>query len=207
MRNGIAFRRPPSAPLIRGTGCSFSASPAWPTPDVPNGGRALPPGTTRTGRTPDGRKKQVGLANEVLFAAADAPPEPTEPTLFPTPKAGRPDQATTFARGNPTLAAVAQRWPTPHGMSKDGRSNGPSGNELGRAVNRSLLPTPTSSDATGGPGRSVSTQGGDNLRSAVGGSLNPPWVEWLMGFAIGWTACARSATPSSRKSRKSSDGA
>ena len=21
----------------------------------------------------------------------------------------------------------------------------------------------------------------------VGGSLNPPWVEWLMGFPIGWT--------------------
>lgn len=33
-------------------------------------------------------------------------------------------------------------WPTPHGFSQDGKSNGPSGNELGRAVNRSLWPTP-----------------------------------------------------------------
>jgi hypothetical protein len=26
-----------------------------------------------------------------------------------------------------------------------------------------------------------------NLPSAVGGKLNPTWVEWLMGFPIGWT--------------------
>jgi hypothetical protein len=23
--------------------------------------------------------------------------------------------------------------------------------------------------------------------SAIGGKLNPTWVEWLMGFPIGWT--------------------
>ena len=40
----------------------------------------------------------------------------------------------------------------------------------------------------------------------VGGSLNPTWVEWLMGFPLGWTDLEPSATPSSRKSRKSSDG-
>jgi hypothetical protein len=31
-----------------------------------------------------------------------------------------------------------------------------------------MLPTPTSQDA-------------------IGGKLNPQWVEWLMGFPIGWT--------------------
>ena len=41
---------------------------------------------------------------------------------------------------------------------------------------------------------------------AIGGSLNPTWVEWLMGFPLGWTVCEPSATPSSRKSPKSSDG-
>lgn len=29
--------------------------------------------------------------------------------------------------------------------------------------------------------------GGDDLSTQVGGQLNPPWVEWLMGFPIGWT--------------------
>lgn len=40
------------------------------------------------------------------------------------------------------------------------------------------------------------------LPDQIGGPLNPPWVEWLMGFPLGWTDCADSATPSSRKSRK-----
>jgi hypothetical protein len=38
------------------------------------------------------------------------------------------------------------------------------------------------------------------------GQLNPTWVEWLMGFPIGWTALDASETPSSRKSPKSSGG-
>ena len=69
------------------------------------------------------------------------------------------------SRGEPKLSAQVL-WPTPHGFSPDGRSNGPSGNELGRAVNQSLV-------------RPLSEQ--------IGGSLNPTWVEWLMGWPLGWT--------------------
>ena len=36
-----------------------------------------------------------------------------------------------------------------------------------------------------------------------GGGLNPTWVEWLMGFPLGWTVLNPSETPSSRRSRKS----
>jgi hypothetical protein len=104
------------------------------------------------------------------------------------------------------------------------RRQGPSGNELGRAVNqaarfptpttkanalspsmqkwpahRNLWPTPTKSDGEGGPGNS-GREGGENLRTAAGGSLNPTWVEWLMGFPPGWTDCGASETRSSRKS-------
>lgn len=35
---------------------------------------------------------------------------------------------------------------------------------------------------------------------SIGGGLNPDWVDWLIGFPIGHTACDVSATPSSRKS-------
>jgi hypothetical protein len=77
-----------------------------------------------------------------------------------------------------------------------------------------MLPTPCASEARQGyqnrnngkrgQQESLSTviQGGP--ADTVGGSLNPQFVEWLMGYPIGWTSCAASATPSSRKSRKPS---
>lgn len=30
-------------------------------------------------------------------------------------------------------------------------------------------------------------QGGADLQTVAGGTLNPTWVEWLMGYPIGWT--------------------
>jgi hypothetical protein len=36
------------------------------------------------------------------------------------------------------------------------------------------------------------------------GKLNPTWVEWLMGFPLGWTALDVWEMPSSRRSRKGS---
>lgn len=41
---------------------------------------------------------------------------------------------------------------------------------------------------------------------AIRGTLNPMWVEWLMGFPLGWTDLKPSEMPSSRKYRKSSQG-
>ena len=32
------------------------------------------------------------------------------------------------------------------------------------------------------------------MQAGNGGKLNPGWVEWLMGFPIGWTDCAASVT-------------
>lgn len=52
---------------------------------------------------------------------------------------------------------------------------------------RKLIPTPTASDGTGGPGTSPKREGGVNLRTWAAGSLNPKWVEWLMGIPSGWT--------------------
>jgi len=49
-----------------------------------------------------------------------------------------------------------------------------------------------------------------NLEEAVGetqsGSLNPTWVEWLMGFPQEWTACDALETPSSQPLLSKSDG-
>ena len=51
----------------------------------------------------------------------------------------------------------------------------------------SFWPTPRSRDWKGG--------GKDCLDAAVGGQLNPAWVEWLMGFPLGWTGLNVSETP------------
>ncbi len=91
-------------------------------------------------------------------------------------------------------------WPTPTSRDwKDGSAtacaNVPVNGLLGRVVHQ--FPTPTASRRTG-----LQSHG----RNVVTGSLNPTWVEWLMGYPLEWTALKPSAMPSSRKSRKSSGG-
>ena len=46
-------------------------------------------------------------------------------------------------------------------------------------------PTPTASDLKHKKKRY--NQGGKALSHEVGGNLNPNWVEWLMGWPVGWT--------------------
>jgi hypothetical protein len=52
-------------------------------------------------------------------------------------------------------------------------------------------PTPTAADSYTHALKSSQQKEGSrhslNLPSAVGGQLNPMWVEWLMGFPTGWT--------------------
>jgi hypothetical protein len=53
-----------------------------------------------------------------------------------------------------------------------------------------MWPTPTVCGNYNRKGASATS--GDGLATAVnnqiGGSLNPTWVEWLMGWPLGWTA-------------------
>jgi hypothetical protein len=47
-----------------------------------------------------------------------------------------------------------------------------------------MWPTPTASVDTSNVNGKFPNQ---TLKDAVGGRLNPMWVEWLMGFPLGWT--------------------
>jgi hypothetical protein len=57
---------------------------------------------------------------------------------------------------------------------------------LEAAVKRSFYTTPCVSDTS--HRKQKYAQGGTPLSMQAGGALNPPWVEWLMGWPIGWTA-------------------
>lgn len=94
-------------------------------------------------------------------------------------------------------------YPTLHGTPNpdNPRRAGPSGNELGREVNRrerglmpinetvvrqeGLLPTLTATRRSG-----LQSHG----ENAILGSLNPTWCEWYMGLPIGWSALEPSET-------------
>lgn len=66
-----------------------------------------------------------------------------------------------------------------------------------------LLPTPTASDYKGAPqGRYITGGYRHNLREllestprGITGRMNPEYVEWLMGYPIGWTESNVSGTP------------
>lgn len=105
------------------------------------------------------------------------------------------------SEGVTLIEAVSNRqtWPTPHGFSPDGRTNGPSGNELGRAVNQSLYATPTARDhKSGKASQETHDRNSRPLSEQIGGSLNPDWVEWLMLWPIGWTDLNASVTGKSQ---------
>ena len=64
-------------------------------------------------------------------------------------------------------------------------------------------PTPTSRDwRTGSQNQEKRCHLNDivSVKEKNNGKLNPGWVEWLMGFPIGWTELNASETQSSRKS-------
>jgi len=61
-----------------------------------------------------------------------------------------------------------------------------------------MYPTP---DAGAAKGRGASSA---EIRTRLGGSLNPTWVEWLQGYPLGWTDCGDSETRLCRKSRRRS---
>jgi hypothetical protein len=101
-------------------------------------------------------------------------------------------------------------WPTPDTMNhRDGSklrkdNNLNQGGRHGVSLHHAVWATPSVCGNYNRKGASATS--GDGLATQVGGRLNPTWVEWLMGYPIGWTALEGSATPSSRKSRKSSAG-
>jgi hypothetical protein len=125
--------------------------------------------------------------------------------LVPTPRAADADKGTRSPEGalreagrghGIDLPSHVQIFPTPtiHGnYNRKGASAG-SGDGLETFVK--MYPTPTAGDSKNNNPPSQRKENGRHSDSlpvpawgnvAAGGSLNPAWVEWLMGFPIGWT--------------------
>lgn len=115
--------------------------------------------------------------------------------LWPTPSASNPNDGEsveswtarrarvklTAKNGNgmgTPLSIVAKLWPTPtvHGNDNRVGMSAKSGDGLGTAVRRTASPSSAAEPAPTGSSTPPTT-------------LNPRWVEWLMGFPDGWTDC------------------
>jgi len=132
------------------------------------------------------------------------------------PRAGMTRNGTAYQR--PPLAPLTDAtasgsWRTPH--AQDGARGAQNGHERlagghcltlrDQVITPSMWPTPSASEDK--YRLQGSSQQSTSLNALHGGSLNPTWVDWLMGYPLEWTALEASAIASSRKSRNGSRAA
>ena len=141
-------------------------------------------------------------------------------SLLPTPSAcsygsNQGGAAGRTGKERHSLESMARRamWPTPTSTlgTNGGLVTPAKGREGGTLIEalsaRTIWPMPTIAGNHNRKG--LSPTSGDGLATQVGGQLNPTWVEWLMGWPLGWTASACSgmaSSPSKRLRRLSSSG-
>lgn len=180
-RHGIACRLPPLVPLTSGI-----ASGLLPTPTATEG--------------------EAGGYNQSLHPGAKIRPSlamMARRSLWPTPRASanenrqtRPTPSQLAGKHGLNLATAVHLYPTPIATDGDKMSS----KSLSRLVetgslNGRLWPTPRTVDSRNGrtsKGAKEKYSAGPTLTEAVwgdrpGGKLNPTWVEWLMGWPLGWT--------------------
>lgn len=220
----------------------------WATPTSSQGGRSNPPGTSTTGKRPDGKKAQIDLNNQArnwptpranqqqggdrqkdgsitpnLLATAKNWPTPNardskganganaeyqclskDAKAWPTPTSNnktRPNNGTGISldqmgknwptpktrdyhdgsqanRDNPDIPFLVKDWPTP--AARDWKAHGPS------AFNRKSPNLPTA--CLSGLQDKTPDSGEESLLSSIPQHLNTQFVEWLMGFPIGWSS-------------------
>jgi hypothetical protein len=200
-RSGIAYLLRPLAPLTGGTGFG-----SLPTPAAKEGGYNQSPSAGATVRP-----SLQTMARRGLWPTPHGMPKPGQHRR-PGPSGNELGRGVNEAERIPTPTAgdaKSTRNATANRSNPDSKRHH-SGVTLTDFVTMEQFKTPTESDAKhgqGSVGRSASLCSQVNEQSGGRGALNPTWVEWLMGFPLGWTALPLSATPSSRRSRSGSGDA
>lgn len=187
MLNGVLWERITS-PLHT----SGIESGSWATPTTMD---SLPPKSSKalmkeaTEARP-GRSKPANLRDQV-----------SNSHLWPTPTVnGNHNRKGLFKNSGDGLATAVMKFPTP--TTQDAKNNGAKSqmerNTLPLNAFVKKFPTPCASDADKWNRKTLEEREADNqqvrLGNAlstngvrVGGNLNPMWIEWLMGWPLGWT--------------------
>lgn len=175
--------RPTDAPA------SSSSALAWPTPTAQS-----------YGSNQGGAAWRTGPVRHSLNALV---------TLWPTPTVKGNDNRAGLSptSGDGLGTAVRDPWPTPR--AGDGPKGGPNqrGTKGDLALPSAVQPwaTPAARDVTRGKGWGDQPERNARpLSEQAAGTLNPEWVEMLMGFPPGWTDIGGPlvAAPASTKTRR-----
>jgi len=99
-----------------------------------------------------------------------------------------------FTLSNPDIQKM---WPTPvHSEARQGlqiRREGKKGTQTSLSTAVLTWPTPRTKGMCGGTGswdllnKNTTVEEARLMGAGNGGQLNPTWVEWLMGWPLGWT--------------------
>jgi len=174
--DGVFYRQPSWEHRIGGI-----ESGLWPTPTASEARERF---NTSIGGTP-----RPGLGAMARF------------NLWPTPTKTNSSYTSQESKAKyqagPTLAEAVRMWPTPRAKESGAwQWNGSRNKKLLTLLGKArMFPMPTRTDATKWNNKTVQqrkeTHSSVRLPNGVternGGQLNPNWVEWLMGWPIGWT--------------------
>jgi len=118
-------------------------------------------------------------------------PQSTDYRSKPTSKSWKAKGGVNFSLSNPEIQA---KWPTPRSCSAmaatitpESAWNKKRNPNLETIVGRVQFPTPTAHNSKEGNYPSEKNRNTPTLATHAGGKLNPMWVEWLMGWPLGWT--------------------
>ena len=155
----------------------FQLAPSMPRTEETESGLLHTPTAKANQMSPDMQKRGSGWGPKMWAtpAAADCQGTTgggqgkslrTDVRMWPTPQAA--DHKNMDTAREPMLSSEVKLWPTPR--ASEWKGTGPLGSKShNHRLEKGYL------DAT------------VQERSQVSGSLNPAWVEWLMGYPEGWT--------------------